>query len=365
MYQPNYERIAQKLVRDSIRVQPGQQVIIDTRSDAVLYAELIAAEVCRAGGVPTLQLHSDDLKHGQLVLSPLDQLSLPETPQVAAIMASDHFVTLGLFDTEPHRFRDIVPERQQAAAVRGHARRLAMFSEERAGTWLATDYPTRQMAQGYHVAWERLFEMYWRAMDIDYVALHERVTAVAGWFERCQTMHLTTPQGTDLRLRRGERRIFFDDGVVRGTGNLPGGEVFFAPLEESVEGRLVYDIGFHQGERIRELELHFDGGTFTPVGAAEGFDTFLRQWEIASGDKNRLGEMGVGLNPEVHLPIGFHATDDKAFGVLHLSLGRNTLTGGINQSSMRWAMFVLQPTLYLDDTLFLERGRFVVPGLML
>jgi aminopeptidase len=197
-------------------------------------------------------------------------------------------------------------------------------------------------------------------MDVDYAEMGQRAAALSARLEATDTIHITTPQGTDLRLRRGDRRIICDDGLVRDFGNLPAGEVYFAPLEESVEGRLVVDKTFHQGQRISLLEIQFEGGIGTPIGAAEGFDVFVQQWEAHSGDKNRIGEMGIGINSELHTPTGYILMDEKLIGTVHLALGFNSMMGGANQSTMHWDMVLLQPTVVLEAGPILERGRFLV-----
>ena len=219
MYQPNYRRIAQKMVRDNLRVQPGEQVLIEVRSDAVPYAELIAFEVFKVGGVATVLLESDDLMYQELMVTPFAQLSLPRQPQIAAIEAADYIVTIGLFNTEPARFRNLPAERVQAHKLRHQARTQAIYGKSGLKA-LTTDYPTRYMAQAFGVPWRNFFDMFWRAMDIDYGQLRERAAALPEILEQGEQVHILTPRGTDLRLRRGKRTVFRDDSLLRRFGNL-------------------------------------------------------------------------------------------------------------------------------------------------
>ncbi|MBA3534083.1 MAG: aminopeptidase [Ardenticatenales bacterium] len=358
VYQPNYERIAQKIVKESLRVQPGEQVVIDVRADAVPYGEQIAVEIFKAGGVAALILHSDELKYHQIMDTPTEQLALPERPAIAATGAADFNINVGLFDAEPDRFRDLPDEKMRAYEMQRQHRRPALYGREGA-RWLGTDYPTRYMAQLVGMTWTRFFEMFWRAMDIDYGDLRERAEEVAERLASSTHIQITTPRGTDLSLQRGERAIHKDDGIIRTLGNLPAGEVYFAPVEESAEGRLVADQGYFQFERISGLEFQIEGGVLTPLKAAQGFDLFMHQWELATGDKDHLGEIGIGINPELHTATGYPLTDDKVEGIVHLTLGRNDLTGGTNRSSFRWPVLLTQATIKLDDRLLLDKGRLV------
>lgn len=358
MYQPNYERIAQKIIQDSLRVRPGEHGVLSVRSDAVSYAEMIAAAIFRAGGTVTVLLQSDEVKYHQLMDTPLEQLPLPWQPNEAAIYASDFNIAIGLNDAEPERFHDIPAEREHAFNRRRNSRSHAIYREG-GPRWVGTDYPTRYIAQSLNVPWNRLFETFWRAMDVDYERLYAQAAALGERLGRGEQYRITSPRGTDLRFRRGERRIFRDDGRVVDIGNLPAGEVTFSPIEESVEGRFVADESHFRGQRVDGLTLHFEGGVGTPQGATRGFELFMEQWEAATGEKDRLGEVGIGINPELTSSVGYELTDQKVYGLVHLTLGENEITGGENRGTLRWTSLVQQATFYVDDEPVLERGRFV------
>lgn len=359
MYQPNYERIARKIVQESLQIQPGEQVLLEVRSDAVPYGEQIAIEIFKAGGVATVLLSSDELNYRQIMESPLEQLAVPIETLVAAYQNTDYNVTVGMYEAEPLRFQNLPLERERAFGERRRARTQAIYGAN-SPKWLGTDYPTRQMADVFGVPWTEFFEMYWRAMDVDYTELRERATAVAEQLEQSDEIHIRSPQGTDVRFRRGGREIFCDDGTLRRFGNLPAGEVYFAPIEASVEGEVVFDRAFSKGQRISNLKLRFEGGIGTPISADEGFEVFMHQWDLATEDKNRIGEMGIGINDEIHAPTGYLLTDEKIMGTVHLAIGHNQLMGGANKSTLHWDMVILQPTVTLDDVLLLDEGRFAL-----
>jgi leucyl aminopeptidase (aminopeptidase T) len=215
------------------------------------------------------------------------------------------------------------------------------------------------MAEAIRIPWNRFYELYWRATDVDYRALAGRVAAVSELLETARDISLTSSRGTDLRLQRGNRPVHRDDGFVRTYGSLPAGEVSFAPREESATGRLIVDYTFHDGQRMTDVELAFENGFATPLGAASGYDLFLAQWDRATGDKNRIGKLGIGLNEEVRAPLGFGTLDEKAFGMVHLTLGENRMLGGKNQSNVHWDMILTRPTLIADDRLILQNGAFI------
>jgi aminopeptidase len=357
MYEPNLERVAYKMIRDVLRVQPGEHVIVEVRSDAVPFAEQVAIEVFRVGGTCTLFLTSDELQYIEATEAEAEQLSRPTEARLAAIESCHHYITIGRAPAEPTRFYDTDPERENALRHRQNTLNSVLVQPGR--KWLSTEFPTRYMAEAIRMPWARFNEIYWRAADVDYGALAGRATAIAEILEKAREIRLTTPRGTDLYLRRGNRPILRDDGYIRTVGSLPAGEVYFAPLEESVTGRVVFDFVSHSGQRIADLDIVFENGIGTPLGAASNYELFLRHWENATGDKNRVGELGIGLNEELRAPLGYPLLDEKVFGSVHLALGDNTIMGGNNHSTLHWDMILARPTLIADERLILQNGQFV------
>ncbi len=106
------------------------------------------------------------------------------------------------------------------------------------------------------------------------------------------------------------RPLDLDVGVVTAEApltNLPAGEVCLAPIEESANGIVVFDIAFWDGRWVEDLEVEFTGGVARGVRAARGLDLFNDTIAGASGAGNVIGELGIGLNHEVTAPCGKHA----------------------------------------------------------
>ncbi len=357
MYEPNLERVAYKMIRDVLRVQPGDHVLVEVRSDAVPFAELVAIETFKVGGTCTLFLFSDELDYVEATEAQTGQLARPTNARIAAIRACQHFIQIGLSPAEPARFQDIDARRNDALQQRKHS--IAAELVQPGHKWLSMEFPTRYMAESIRLPWNRLQEQFWRATDVDYGALAGRAAAITEVLEKSSEIRVTSTRGTDLYVRRGNRSIHRDDGYVRTVGNLPTGEVSFAPLEETVTGRVVADYTSYLGQRIVDLDLVFENGLCTPVGASSGYDVFMHQWNSATGDKNRLGEVGIGLNEEVRAPVGLPALDNMAYGAVRLALGDNSIRGGLNHSTFQWNLLLTRATLIADNRLVLQNGQFV------
>ncbi len=358
MYQPNLERVAVKIVRDALRIQRGEHTVIETRADALPFTELVAMEIHRVGGTSIVLVTSDELRYNEVEDSTPDQMAHPAAAHLAALEKCHHYITIGLSPAEPQRFFDVDLHMDAAWQQRRHIINNALSQPGR--KWLNMEYPTRHTAESLQTPWGRLVEAHWKAIDVDYTELSERVSIVSAILEQAQTLYLTSPRGTDLVLVPGNRPIHKDDGYIRDFGSLPAGEVFFAPLEDSVSGRVVFDYGYYKGHRISDLEMTFARGVGTPVGAASGYSVFRERWDAAAGDKYRIGELGIGLNPEIRTPFGMSTLDKKVFGSVHLALGNNDMLGGTNHSNLHWDWIITRPTLVADDRVILQNGQFQI-----
>ncbi len=140
-------------------------------------------------------------------------------------------------------------------------------------------------------------------------------------------------EGTDLRLAVGGRRWINSDG----RRNMPSGEVFTGPHEDSAEGTIRFTIpSSPRGVEVREVTLRFAAGEVVEARAAAG-QAQLEAALATDPGARRLGEIGIGTNPGLSRPTGMILLDEKLAGTVHLALGRSyPETGGRNESALHW-----------------------------
>jgi aminopeptidase len=139
-------------------------------------------------------------------------------------------------------------------------------------------------------------------------------------------------EDTDLRLRVDGRRWINSDG----RRNMPSGEVFTGPLEQSASGTIRFTIPSHAAVEVEDVELRFRDGEVVAARAVRG-DDYL-QWMLRTDPGARVvGELGIGTNPGIDRPTGSTLLDEKIAGTVHLALGRSyPETGGTNASALHW-----------------------------
>ncbi len=204
-------------------------------------------------------------------------------------------------------------------------------------------------------------------------------TALAGVLERFEEalrageVHVTSPDGTDLRFRIGTRPVNRQDGdasaarTARGQVlidreiELPAGVVRVAPLEESVQGTIAFPPSQWDGRPVEGLRLHFERGHVVRTEATSGRDAVEREMQAAGEGGRRFREFALGFNPLLAVPerapwipyYGYGA------GVVRLSLGDNSELGGaVGGGYVRWNFFT-DLTVTVNGQVWVKDGRLV------
>jgi aminopeptidase len=155
-------------------------------------------------------------------------------------------------------------------------------------------------------------------------------------------------------------RTFINSG---GTYNMPSGEVFTGPVEDSAEGHIRFDYPVcHAGREVDGVRLVFRKGRVVEASATKNEKFLLAMLDMDTGAR-RLGELGIGTNYGIRKFIKNILFDEKIGGSIHLALGQSyEETGGKNQSALHWDMIKdlrRGGALYLDGKVFQKNGTFV------
>jgi aminopeptidase len=165
--------------------------------------------------------------------------------------------------------------------------------------------------------------------------------------------------GTDLNLRVGGRTWINSDG----RHNMPSGEVFTGPLEDSANGTIKFEIpSSPRGVDVTDVELRFRDGEVVAASAGRG-DPYLQQVLQTDARARFVGELGIGTNEGIDRATGSILLDEKMAGTVHLALGRSyPETGGQNNSALHWDLICDLRNggrLTADGESIVEDGRLV------
>jgi aminopeptidase len=353
-------RFADLLTGYCLEVERGQQVLVrSTALAAPLLLELQRA-ILERGGWPLLRVELPEQAEG--FYEHARDWQLDAFPELALAEARTVDATLGIQAPENTRaLSGIDPERiARAARARQPVREQTLQRR-----WCSTLWPTHANAQQAGMSLRAFGDFVERALFLDqpdpvaaWGRLREFQARLIERLERADEIRIEA-EGTDLRLRVKGRTWVNSDG----RRNMPSGEVFTGPVEDSAEGTIFFDVpSSPAGVEVAGVTMRFSKGAVVEAHAERG-DAYLQRALATDDGARRLGELGVGTNFGIDRPIGAILFDEKIGGTVHLALGRSyPETGGRNESALHWDLIRDLRSggrLSADGEVIQEDGRFV------
>ncbi|MEM3579008.1 MAG: aminopeptidase [Candidatus Bathyarchaeia archaeon] len=200
------------------------------------------------------------------------------------------------------------------------------------------------------------------AVNVNYAEIRKTGTIIASKLYGKSVVHVYDDRGTDLTFSIKSRPIGIEVGTLEEcfssekecAVDVPGGEVYVAPIETSANGVLVVDE--FRDYKIQNLELHFQEGKVANFKAEKGSEVFRKLLDKAEGEKDRIAELGIGINHGMKL-TGYRLYDEKALGTAHIAIGHNVHLGGVNKASIHWDFILQNPTIETDNKPLMEKGK--------
>ena len=360
-HRPDPAAFADLLAGYCLEVTEQQQILVrSTTLAAPLLLELQRAMLTR-GAFPLLRpelpdatlnfyRHAQDLHYD--LIAPFEFEEAKRVDATLSIQAPAN--TRGLTSVDPAVM-------SRYARARRHIR-----NETLKRRWATTLWPTEANAQEAGMSLVDFGAFVERALFLDqpdpagaWRALGTRQARLIDRLAQASELRLEA-EGTDLRLSVAGRTWVNSDG----RRNMPSGEVFTGPIEDSAEGRVRFTVpSSPAGVDVSGVELEFSAGEVVAARAASG-DAYLQAALATDAGARRLGELGIGTNPGIDRAVGAILFDEKIAGTVHLALGRSyPETGGANVSALHWDLICdLRPggRLSADGETIVEDGRVVL-----
>ncbi|MDR2677519.1 MAG: aminopeptidase [Puniceicoccales bacterium] len=358
---PRYEKLAENLAGYSMDVQPGERVLIDNSAAPVEMVLALMRAVRKRGGRPFIKssdsrLRREFIAHG--THEDFEAMGDVELRQIRQMQC--YAVFRGSHNT--FEMSDVPVEQQQAytqAVKPAHEYRVNKTK------WVLLEWPTGAMAQSAHMSTEAFEEFFFRVCTLDYGRMRPGIEALQSAMLSTDRVEIKGP-GTDLQFSiRGIPAV-----PCIGERNIPDGEVYTAPIRDSVEGTLSYNTrSIYHGKCFENIRFTFQKGKIVEAVAN---DTKTIN-EILNGDEGAryIGEFSFGFNPHILEPICDTLFDEKIAGSFHFTPGNayeNDADNG-NRSQIHWDLVCIQRPeygggeIYFDGKLIRKDGLFVVPGL--
>ncbi len=245
-----------------------------------------------------------------------------------------------------------------------HEKTLRPLLERRVNhtRWVVCRYPTHGAAQEAGLSLEEFEDYFFRVCNLDWREESRRQEPLRRLLERADRVRVEGP-GTDLSFSlRGMPGVKAD-----GRRNLPDGEVFSAPLKDSVEGVITFDCpSVRDGRTFEDIRLVFARGRVVEATCRKGERELNRILDVDPGARY-TGEFAFGTNRRITRPVGNILFDEKMFGSVHLALGSSYgLSFNRNRSSIHWDIVTRlgrSGRVVVDGKTVFEKGRFALPAL--
>jgi aminopeptidase len=199
--------------------------------------------------------------------------------------------------------------------------------------WVGCQFPTPALAQEAGMGTREFADFLYGACLLDWEAERERMQRYADRFDAADEVRIVGAD-TDLRLSLAGRSMKVDAGGA----NIPGGEFFGCPVEDSAEGVISFTEfpAVYGGRELTGIRLRFEGGCVVHA-SAETNEAYLIETLDSDEGARRIGELGIGCNPGITRYMRNTLFDEKIDGTVHLALGNGMPDlGGENESRIHW-----------------------------
>jgi aminopeptidase len=367
MTDPRVETVAKILVDYSVKVRPNQLVRITGAPEGAPLILAVYQKALERGAHPFLQVELEEAE--ELFYTYASDAQLDYLPSFMKDIIEQIDASIGIWtNTNTKRLTNADPTKQSRRAV---AKRplLDQFLERAAKQelhWTGTLYPTQAFAQDAEMSLREFEDFVYKACLVhepDPVKAWKKISTeqqrLVRWLDKARQIHVVGPD-IDLRLEVTGRQWINCDGHE----NLPDGEIFTGPIEQSVNGHIRYTYpACHYGREVEDVRVEFQDGKVVKATAAKNEQFLVKMLETDKGARY-VGEFSFGTNYGIQRFTKNTLFDEKIGGTIHLALGKGyPESGSKNESAIHWDMVCdLRDggEVRVDGTLFLKDGKVLI-----
>lgn len=362
MKDPRLLKLADILVNYSIKVQKGEKVLIQNYNPEPEFVKAIVGAIHEAGGLAFVTLRDRSVERELYRKGPEEQFRLQADFELERMKKMDAYIGFTSL-RNAFAWKD-VPSEKMDLYNRYIWKKVHIERRITDTKWVVLRYPSPAMAQNAGMSEEAFEDFFFEVCTMDYARMSRAMDPLVRKLEATDKVSILGP-GTDLSFSiKGLPPIKCD-----GTMNIPDGEVYTAPVRDSVNGVVSYNTPSEKdGFKFENIHFEFKNGKIVDARANDS----LRINKILDIDEGAryLGEFSFGLNPHIRAPLLDTLFDEKIAGSVHITPGNSyddCFNG--NRSSLHWDIVLMQDTasgggeIWLDGVLARKDGRFILPEL--
>jgi aminopeptidase len=361
------EKLADLLVKYSVEVKRGDKVAIQGEALAEPLLREIYVKVLQAGGHP--YIISSPAGLDELFFRNASEEQLKHVPPPSKLIMETYDVRISIGGEENTKALNNIDPAKLVMYQQGRKQIMKTYLDRAAKgelRWTYALFPTNAYAQDAEMGLAEYEDFVYAAClgDINdpigyWKRYSERQQKVVDWLKGKKQIHVTAPE-TDLTLSV-EGRTFIN---CNGHENMPDGEVFTGPVEDSIEGQVYFSYPtIYNGREVTGVRLWFEKGRVVKVSADKNEDFLIKTLDTDAGARS-VGEFAFGTNKGISKFTRQILFDEKIGGSFHMALGASyPETGGKNDSAIHWDMICDMRQggkVTVDGELMYENGEFVV-----
>ncbi len=357
------KKLARLLINHSCAIKQGEKVLIEsTGATNEIVIELIR-ETKASGGVPFINLKDDRinrelcLHYEESDVKLMSDFELYKLRQMDAFIGIRAFMNISELSGVPQNNMDII--------LKHYIQPVHLKERNNNTKWVFTRWPTPSMAQRAGMSTEEFENYYFEACSSNYAKMLDAMEPLANLMQKTEKVQIVGPGDTDISFLIKE----MPQCRYAGKHNIPDGELFTAPIRDSVNGKIQFNVpSIIYGVMLENIRLEFKEGKIIKAicNDTRKINEVLDQDEGA----RYIGEFAFGLNPFITKPINDLLFDEKISGSIHLTPGNAyTCCDNGNRSALHWDLVLIQTPemgggeIYFDDTIIRKDGRFIIDEL--
>ncbi|HOJ09433.1 MAG TPA: aminopeptidase [Clostridiales bacterium] len=358
MKDPRMEKLAKMLINYSVDIKPGENILIETTGEGDELARELIKATYEAGGVPFITLKNTETNRVLLENCTIEQIDRTASYEIARM--KDMKAYIGIRAPENVSEMGAVPADKMKIYMEHYSKPLHSELRVKHTRWCVLRYPNNAMAQLAGMATEYFEDFYFDVCTLDYPKMSKAMDSLVKFMEKADKVRITG-KGTDLSFSIKGLPAIKCDGKM----NIPDGEVFTAPVRDSVNGEITYNTpALYQGFTFENIHFQFKDGK---IIKAEANDSERLNKVLDTDEGARyIGEFSIGLNPYIMKPMKDTLFDEKISGSIHFTPGNAyDECNNNNKSAIHWDLvFIQRPEygggeIWFDDILIRKDGLFV------
>ncbi len=362
MRDPRIQQLAHNLINYSVKLQKGEKVLIENFGIQPELVKALVQEAYQAGGYPFVSTKDQTIERQLLLGATEEHYRLIADFESQVMSKMDAYIGLRAGDNISEH-SDVPADKMKiyGKTVQNKVHRDIRVPKTK---WVVLRYPTNSMAQLAKMSTEGFEDFYFNVCNLDYAKMSEAMDSLVELMNQTDKVRITGP-GTDLQFSiKGIPAI-----KCAGERNIPDGEVYTAPVRDSVNGTITYNTPSpYQGFTYENVCLTFENGKIVQA-TANDTERINKVFDTDEGARY-IGEFAIGVNPYITNPMQDILFDEKIDGSFHFTPGQSyeEAPNG-NHSSIHWDLVNIQRKdygggeIYFDDQLIRKDGRFVLPEL--